>query len=79
MDNSFDLTIDNLIKSINMYETLIIINDDINVNLIYINSLMKMKNEFNKILKYLEENQDKHPEKYLKYLSYQRKSVMGVI
>jgi hypothetical protein len=37
---------------------------------------MKMKNEFNKILNYLEENQDKHPEEYFKYLSYQRKSVI---
>jgi hypothetical protein len=79
MDNSFDLTIDNLIKSIDMYRSLLNITEDANIKLIYLNSLMKMKNEFNKILNYLEENQDKHPEEYLKYLSYQRKSVMGVI
>lgn len=34
MDNSFDLTIDNLIKSIDMYRSLLNITEDAKMNLI---------------------------------------------
>jgi|LakMenEpi03Aug12_release.lakeMendotaPanAssembly.Ray.scaffolds.fasta_scaffold257088_3 hypothetical protein len=78
-DNLLELTIDNLIKSIDIYKNLIIITEDVNINLIYIDCAVKLDNSLKILLKNLEENKDKYPKEYLKYISYQRKSIIGVI
>lgn len=65
-----DITIDNLIKSIDMYKSLIIITDDINLNLIYIECLLKMEDDLKKLLKIVIENKQKYANEYNKYNQY---------
>lgn len=62
-----EMTIDNLIKSIDMYNSLIIITDDVNLNLVYIDCVIKLDSQLNKLFKYLKENPEKYPDEYLKY------------
>lgn len=62
-----EMTIDNLINSIDMYKSLIIITDDVNLNLIYIDCILKYEEQLNKLFKYLKENPEKYPDEYLKY------------
>jgi len=62
-----EMTIDNLINSIDMYKSLIIITDDVNLNLIYIDCILKLDEQLNKLFKYLKENPEKYPDEYLKY------------
>ena len=44
-----EMTIDNLINSIDMYKSLIIITDDVNLNLIYIDCILKYEEQLNKL------------------------------
>lgn len=74
-----DITIDNLIKSIDMYNSLIIITDDINLNLIYIDCLLKIENDLNTLFKIVIENQEKYPDEYNKYLEYHSKRNLKMI
>lgn len=74
-----DITIDNLIKSIDMYNSLIIITDDINLNLIYIDCLLKIENDLNTLFKIVIENQEKYPDEYNKYIEYHYKRNLKMI
>lgn len=65
-----DITIDNLIKSIDMYKSLIIITDDVNLNLIYIECLLKMEDDLKKLLKIVIKNKQKYANEYNKYHQY---------
>ena len=60
VSTNFQITIENLIKSIDMYKSLIIITDDTNLNLIYIDCLLKLEDKLKFIYKYLNENKQKH-------------------
>lgn len=67
-NDNLTITIDNLKTSIDMYNSLIIITDDINLNLIYIDCLLKLEDNLNSIFIYLRKNKQKHPKEYLKYI-----------
>lgn len=60
VETNFEITIENLIKSIDMYKSLIIITDDTNLNLIYIDCILKLEDKLKFIYKYLNENKQKN-------------------
>lgn len=74
-----DITIDNLIKSIDMYKSLIIITSDVNLNLTYIDCLLKLENDLNTLFKIVIENQEKYPNEYNKYHEYHSKRKLKMI
>jgi hypothetical protein len=59
--DNLSITIYNLKTSIDMYNSLIIITDDINLNLIYIDCILKLEDNLNSIFIYLRKNKQKHP------------------
>ena len=73
MEVSLHLHLDNVIESIDMYKYLIIITNDYKLVSIYIDCLNLMEKSLNKMFKYLVENQEKHPEEYVKILEYHSK------
>lgn len=55
----FQKTIDNIIKSIDVYKFLITITNDEKLNMVYIDCLIKLEGNFNDMLKILESNNEK--------------------
>lgn len=58
--SEIEISIDNLINSIDMFKSLIIITDDTNLNLIYIDCYLKLEDKLKMLFKILIENKQKY-------------------